>query len=59
MYSALRAIFSYAESSDPIGRTPCRDVRLPQVELVERRGLDADQLAGLAGALGPDQAAMM
>jgi len=42
-----------------IGRTPCRDIRLPQVRLVDRPYLNAKQLTRLASALGPDQAPMM
>src|ERR1039458_7209067 len=49
----------WAEASEMIGRTPCRDIRLPQVRLVDRPYLDAKELARLATALGPDQAPMM
>jgi integrase len=59
MYSALRAMFSYAVASDLIVRNPCRDIRLPRVDLVDRPSLDAEQLCDLAAALGPDQATMM
>lgn len=59
MFSVARAVLCYAEASDLITRAPCRDIRLPQVDLVERPSLGPDELAELAGALGPDQAVMM
>lgn len=58
-YSCLRAIFAYAEADEKITRTPCRGIRLPQVQLVDRPELDADQLSELADALGTEQAPMM
>jgi integrase len=58
-YSALRALFSWAEESEYIARTPCRDIRLPSVRLVDRPELSAKQLTALGKALGPDQAVMM
>jgi integrase len=58
-YSTLRAAFAWAEASDVIARTPCRSIRLPKVELVERPTLSAQQLQRLADALGPDQAPFM
>jgi integrase len=57
-YSAMRAMFAYAEASDRLQRTPCRGIRLPRVRLVDRPELGADNLEPLAEALGPDQAAM-
>ena len=62
MYSALRAMLAYAEANDMIGRTPCRAIRLPRVDLVERPTLSDDlstRLRLLAVELGPDQGAMM
>lgn len=58
-YSCLRAIFAYAESDERIVRSPCRDIRLPRVALVDRPSLSAGQLTALADALGPDLAPMM
>jgi len=58
-YSCLRAVMSYAEAADMIGRSPCRHIRLPQVSLVERPVLTADRLSSLADALDEDQAVMM
>ncbi|HVA73117.1 MAG TPA: site-specific integrase [Acidimicrobiales bacterium] len=58
-YSAIRAAFSWAEASDIITRTPCRAIRLPKVELVDRPVLAVEQLQRLAETLGPDQAAFM
>jgi len=59
MYSAMRAVFTYAEENDIRPRTPCRSIRLPKVELVERPHLAADELQRVAQALGPDHAPMM
>jgi integrase len=58
-YSCLRALMTWAEASEYIVRTPCRDIRLPRSRLVDRPALDAKQLAVVAEALGPDQATMM
>ena len=58
MYSTLRAMFNYAESAELIVRSPCRDIRLPAAELVDRPALDADQLGAVADGLG-DHATML
>ena len=58
-YSCLRAIFAYAEADERIVRSPCRDIRLPRVALVDRPSLSANQLTALADALGPNLAPMM
>ncbi|HLG68184.1 MAG TPA: hypothetical protein VKV36_09990 [Acidimicrobiales bacterium] len=58
-HACLRAILASAESDDLIARSPCRGIGLPRVHLVDRPYLDADQLTRLAGALGPDQGAMV
>jgi integrase len=58
-YSCLRALMAWAEASEYIVRSPCRDIRLPRSRLVDRPALDAKQLAAVAEALGPDQATMM
>jgi len=42
-YSCLRAAFAWAEASDIIARTPCRSIRTPRVELVDRPVLTAGQ----------------
>jgi hypothetical protein len=55
-YSCLRALMAWAEASEYIVRTPCRDIRLPRSRLVDRPALDAKQLAIVAESLGPDQA---
>jgi integrase len=59
MFSALRAVFSFAVASELIVRSPCVGVRLPRAGLVERPVLAPGQLQRLAGALGPDEAPMM
>jgi integrase len=55
----LRAMFSFAEDSDRLARTPCRGIRLPHVRLVDLPELGADRLEALAEVLGNDQAVMM
>jgi site-specific recombinase XerD len=40
VYSAVRAMFNYAESAELIARSPCRHVRLPAAELVDRPALE-------------------
>jgi integrase len=59
MYATVRALFNYAVAADMIGRSPCRDIRLPQRALAERPVLEAEQLERLADELGPDHAVMM
>jgi len=58
-YSALRAMFAFAEDTDRLQRTPCRAIRLPHVQLVDRPELSAYDLERLGDALDDDQAAMM
>jgi len=57
-YDVLRAIFNYAVESDVIARTPCRSVKLPAMEAQTRHVVTAEELAGLADALGADYAPM-
>jgi hypothetical protein len=59
MYAVVRAVISEAETSELIGRTPCRGIKLPQAETVYRPVLDSDQLENLAAVLDADQAVMM
>lgn len=51
-YSTMRAMFSYAVDSDWLARSPCRGVRLPRVELVDRPEVDGEMLSSVARALG-------
>jgi integrase len=59
MYSTVSAIFNYAEAAELIVRSPCRQIRLPTVPIVERPTLTVDELERLADALGPDWAPML
>jgi integrase len=59
MFSALRAVFSFAVASELVVRSPCVGVRLPKSGLVDRPVLTAEQLQGLGEVLGPDEAPMM
>src|SRR5262245_46579091 len=57
-YDVVRAVFNYAAESDYIARSPCRAVKLPEVELQHRHVVTADELGLLGEALGPDYAPM-
>jgi integrase len=52
MYAVLRALFSFAEDSELIARSPCRRIRLPQLSPRLAEILDADALSRLAQAMG-------
>ena len=58
-FSCLRAVFSFAEREEIVGRNPTRGTRLPRVSLTTRPVLDGDQVDRVAQALGPDQAPML
>ena len=51
-YGVLRAVLAMAAQRDYIGRTPCRGIRLPEVEPKARRIVTPDELAKLADAAG-------
>jgi integrase len=59
MFATLRAVFSYAEAAEYRLDTPCKGVRLPRVDPVQRPEVDAEQLERLASELSGDQATMM
>jgi integrase len=50
-YATLRAIFNHAVTTDSLGRSPCRGVRLPQVEPRESPLVTAKDLEKLALAM--------
>jgi integrase len=52
MYAVVRAMFTYAEDSELIGRNPCRRIRLPHASPRVAEILDANALARLASAMG-------
>lgn len=52
-YGVVRAVFAMAVERDYLGRTPCRGIRLPRVERVERRVVTPAELAALAEAMSP------
>jgi integrase len=58
-YSCMRAMFSYAEAAEIIVRSPCRNIRLPHVDLVDRPVVSPAVLEQLADTLGPNTAPMM
>jgi integrase len=51
-YGVLRAVMNYAVSRDLIGRSPCRGIRLPEAQPLDRELPTADEVAALAGAMG-------
>lgn len=51
-YACLRAIFSYAETSELIARSPCRNIRVPEVHPRDSRILDDEAIQALAEAMG-------
>lgn len=52
-YACLRALFSYAETSELIARSPCRNIRVPQAHPRDSKILDTEEIQALAEALGP------
>ena len=56
-YATLRAIFNHAVTTDLLGRSPCRGIRLPQVQPRESTLVTAKDLERLAEAM-PDLEAM-
>jgi integrase len=51
-YGVLRAVMNYAVSRDLIGRSPCRGIRLPEEQPLDRELPTAEEVAALAGAMG-------
>ncbi len=51
-YACLRGLLSYAESCELIARSPCRNIRLPDVSPRDAKILDGAQLEHLAEAMG-------
>jgi integrase len=58
-YGVLRAIFAYAVTSDWLGRTPCRAIKLLPVTTTRRANLDAAIIALLAEAMPVQYRAMV
>jgi integrase len=57
-YGVMRAIFRFAIERDYIGRTPCRGIKLPEVEPAARPVVTGADLERLAKELGPDHSTM-
>ncbi len=51
-YGVLRAILNAAVAAELIARSPCRGIRLPAVTQNVRHVVTAEELAGLAAAMG-------
>jgi integrase len=52
VYGTLRAIFAYAVASEVLVASPCRGIKLPEVEPVVRPVISSDELARLSDELG-------
>ena len=52
-YGVLRAMFAYAATAEWIGRSPCRNIKLPSATAPRRRALGPEEVARLAEAV-PD-----
>ncbi len=59
VYQTLAAVLNAAVLDDRIARTPCRGIRLPGVNPVDRPVLTADELGALGEALGPKYEVMV
>jgi integrase len=57
-YGVLRAVLRFAVEEDLIVRSPCRGVKLPEVQASGRHVVTADELGTLADELGPAFAPM-
>ncbi len=58
-YGVLHAIMQFAVDDDIIAVSPCRGIKLPQIEPVTRHVLTVDELERLAVTLGPRWSAMV
>jgi integrase len=58
-YDVVRAIFNYALDSDVLGRSPCRNIRLPKPSAARHRVLNNVQLSQLAEAVGESYAPLV
>lgn len=50
-YGVARAIFAYSVASDLMGRSPCRAVKLPRVDVTAHRTPTAAEIGRLAGSM--------
>ena len=58
VYGSLTAVLNHALLHDLIARSPCRGVKLPAIEPVERQVLSPGELLALAEALGSEYECM-
>lgn len=59
IYQTLAAILNASVLDDRIGRSPCRGIRLPAIDPVDRPVLSSEDLAALSEALGPPYGTMV
>jgi integrase len=58
-YAVLRAVLTFAVDTDRITRSPCRRIKLPEVDPVRHRIVAPDELERLADAVGESSAPMV
>jgi integrase len=59
VYQTLSAVLNAAVLDDRIARSPCRGIRLPAIQPIDRPVLTRDQLADLAEAMSPHHGTMV
>jgi integrase len=59
MYGVIRAMFNFAVMSDYLGRSPCRNVKLPKVHSARRHDLTPEEVAAVFDAMPEDYRAMV
>lgn len=58
-YGTLRAMFAYAVNADMLGRSPCRNVNLPEGRVRKPRFLSQEEIAAIAAAMDERYAVMV
>lgn len=59
IYGVVRAIFNFAVMSDYLGRSPCRNIKLPKVQGTRRHDLSPDEIAAIFEAMPGDYSVMV
>lgn len=58
-FNVVRAIFTYAVENDRILRTPCRAIKLPEIEHTHRHPLSGEEVAAIAEAMPTEYRSMV
>lgn len=59
VYGVLRAVMNFAVDSDWLGRTPCRNIKLPAIAKRKRVRVPPEAVVAIAAATGPRYEAMV